>query len=255
LADKERRATPEPVVVNEAFVRRFFANEDPVGKRFCVDPTNKTYWYVIVGVVGDMRRQGLEKQAIPEYFGSYIPGPSGRVDLVVRTGRDPLAAAPDVRRAVAAAIPQVLIGRVSTADQQLGDFSAARDFQTWLLSVFAALALGLAAVGIYGVVHYAVAERTREIGVRIALGATPADVRRLIVAQGMRMPGLGVVAGLVVSFWVTRLMSRLLFDVRPTDPATFAAVALLLAAVAGVACYVPARRASRVDVVGALRQE
>ena len=255
LPEKEQRATPEPVVVSEAFARRFFATEDPIGKRFCIDPTNKTYWYVIVGVVGDMRRQGLEKQAVPEYFGPYIPSPNGRVDLVVRTARAPLGAAVDVRRVIASTIPRVLIGRVATAEQQLGDFSAARDFQTWLLSLFAMLALGLAAVGIYGVVHFAVAERTREIGVRLALGATPADVRRLIVTRGMTMPIIGIAAGLIVSFWVTRLMSGLLFDVRAADPATFGAVAVLLAGVACFACYVPARRASRVDVVDSLRQE
>jgi putative ABC transport system permease protein len=256
LADKEQRATAEPVVVNEAFVHRFFANEDPLGKRFCIDPTNKTYWYVIVGVVGDMHRQGLEKRAIPEYFGSYVPSPRGRADLVVRTRRDaPLSLAPDVRRVVAAVVPNVLIGRISTVDDQLGDFSAARDFQTWLLSVFALLALGLAAVGIFGVVQYAVAERTREIGLRIALGATPADVRRLIVAQGMRTPALGIAMGLIASLWVTRLMSRLLFDIGATDPETFTTVALVLLGVASAACYVPARRASGVDVVTALRQE
>lgn len=255
LADKEQRATPEPVVVNEAFARRFFATEDPIGKRFCIDPTNKTYWYVIVGVVGDMHRQGLEKQTIPEYFGSYIPRPNGRVDLVVRTRRDPLGAALEVRRVVAATIPRVLMGRVATAEQQLGDFSAARHLQTWLLSLFAVLALALAAVGVYGVVHFAVAERTREIGVRIALGATPADVRRLILARGMGMPSIGIAAGLIASFWVTRLMSGLLFDIRAGDPATFAGAAVVLAAVACLACYVPARRASRLDVVESLRQE
>ena len=110
-------------------------------------------------------------------------------------------------------------------------------------------------MGIYGVVHFAVAERTREIGVRIALGATPADVRRLIVARGMSMPTIGIGAGLIVAFWMTRLMSGLLFDVGPGDPATFAAVAVLLAGVACLACYLPAKRASRVDVVDSLRQE
>jgi predicted permease len=255
LADKERRATPEPVVVNEAFVRRFFPNEDPLGKRFCIDPTNKTYWYVIVGVVGDMHRQGLGKKAIPEYFGSYIPAPSGRVDVLVRTRRDPLTIAPTIRRIVTAEIPNVVIPSVSTANEQLHEFEAGRDFQTWLLSVFAALAVALAAVGIYGVVHYAVAERTQEIGVRVALGARPIDVLRLVIAQGMRMPGAGIALGLVASFWLTRLMSGLLFDVGATDPATFAAVAAVLAGVAAIACYVPARRASRTDVVNALRQD
>ena len=105
--------------MNEAFVRRFFPSEDPIGKRFCIDPTNKTYWYTIVGVVGDMHRQGLEKRAIPEYFGPYIPMPTGRADLIVRTQRDPLATVPAVRRALADVIPNILIPTVATADQQL----------------------------------------------------------------------------------------------------------------------------------------
>jgi putative ABC transport system permease protein len=255
LADKERRAIPEPAVVNEAFVRRFFPNEDPVGKRFCIDPTNKTYWYVIVGVVGDMHRQGLGKNAIPEYLGPYLPSPNGRLDVLVRTRRDPLAVAPTVRRLLTTAIPGVLISGVSTADQQLGEFDAARNFQTWLFAAFATLGLALAAVGVFGVVHYAVAERTREIGVRVALGARPIDVVRLVVSQGMRMPSIGIVIGLVASVWLMRLMSRFLFEVGTTDAVTFAVGGAVLTTVAAVACYVPARRAARADVVNALRQE
>ncbi len=255
LAEKERRAIPEPVVVNEAFVRRFFPGEDPVGRRFCIDPTNKTYWYVIVGVVGDMHRQGLEKKAIPEYFGTYIPTPNGRADLMVRTQRDPLASATAVRQALTQMTPSILISGVSTADQQLGGFSAERDFQTWLLTTFAALALGLAGVGIYGVVHYAVAERTREIGVRVAFGASPADVMRLMVVRGMRTPFLGIALGLAAALGVTRVMSHLLFGVGAADPATFALVALVLVGVALLACYIPARRAKLVDPMTALRRE
>jgi putative ABC transport system permease protein len=255
LADNERRSVPEPVVVNEAFARRFFPDEDPVGKRFCIDPTSKTYWYVIVGVVGDMHRQGLGKNAIPEYFGPFIPSPNGRVDVLVRTHRDPLAAAPTVRRLVTSAIPGVLIPSVSTAERQLGEFDATRNFQTWLFAVFATVAMTLAAVGVFGVVHYTVAERTREIGVRMALGARPADVTRLVISQGMRMPGVGIVLGSVASLWLTRLMSRFLFEVGATDAVTFAVVGLVLAAVAALACYVPARRAARTDVVTVLRQD
>jgi len=255
LADKERLAIPEPVVVNESFARRFFPVEDPIGKRFCIDPTNKTYWYVIVGVVGDVHRQGLEKNTIPEYFGTYLPVSNGRADLIVRTQRDPLAAAPAVRGALAAELPNILISGISTADQQLGDFTAERNFQAWLLATFAALALGLAGVGIYGVVHYAVAERTREIGVRVAFGASPAEVMRLLVSQGMRTPCLGIALGLIAAFGVTRLMSHMLFDVRAADPATFALVALVLVGVALLACYIPARRAKYVDPMTALRRE
>ncbi|HEY9225733.1 MAG TPA: FtsX-like permease family protein, partial [Gemmatimonadaceae bacterium] len=255
LAEKERRAIAEPVVVNESFVRRFFPNEDPIGKKFCIDPTQKTYWYVIVGVVGDMHRSGLERDAFPEYYGPYLPSPTGRVDLLVRTAADPVALGPTLRREVTRMIPGSIVVNISTAEEGLGGFSAQRRFQTWLLLAFASLALVLAAVGIYGVVHYAVAERTREIGVRVALGATPAEVLALVIRQGMRMPAIGIVIGLASSAGLTRLLSHLLFNVGATDPVTFAGVGLVLAVVAAVACYFPARRATRVDPVRALRQE
>ncbi|MEP6491532.1 MAG: ABC transporter permease [bacterium] len=255
LDEKEQHAIPEPVVVNDAFVRRFFPDEDPIGKRFCIDPTNKTYWYVVVGVVGDMHRQGLERTAIPEYYGPYIPSPLARADFLVRTHGDPLAIAPTIRQLIAAAFPNALVVNVSTADRQLADFAAERRFQTWLLAAFAALALVLAAVGIYGVVHYGVAERRREIGVRIALGASPMDVVRLVVGHGMRTPSIGILIGLALSFGLTRVMSHLLFAVSATDPATFVAVGVVLAGVAGAACWIPARRAARVDPMTALRRE
>jgi len=255
LAAKEQNATLEPVVVNETFVKRFFPTEDPIGKRFCIDPTNKTYWYVIVGVIRDMQRQGLEHAAIAEYFAPYLPRPTGRVDLLVRVKGDPLALAPSVRRVVADVIPNTLVSEVSTADRQLGDFSAQRRFQTALLAAFALLALVLAGVGIYGVVHYAVAERTKEIGVRVALGAAPADVITLVIAQGMHMPAVGIALGLAASLGLTRVLSHLLFGVAATDPITFIGVGGLLAVAAMAACYFPARRAALVDPVRALRQE
>jgi putative ABC transport system permease protein len=255
LADKERLAVPEPVVVNEAFVRRFFPSENPIGKRFCTDPTNKTYWYIIVGVVGDMHRQGLEHQTIPEYFGPHLPFPNARADLMVRVNGDPLAAAPMVRREVTSVFPGTLIVQASTADSGLGDFSANRRLETWLLAAFAALALALAAVGIYGVVHYAVAERTREIGVRVALGATSADIVSLVMGDGLLMPVTGIAIGIALSLWLTRIMTHLLFEVGAADPATFVAVGGVLAAVAIMASYIPARRATMVDPVRALRQE
>jgi predicted permease len=253
LAEKEARAIPEPVVVNEAFVQRFFPGVDPVGMRFCIDPTNKTYWFVIVGVVADMRRQGLDRRAIPEYFETFLP--MSNAELLVRTRGDPVAVAPTVRQIIASALPGTIVSAVTTVDRKIGDFSAQRRFQTWLLAIFAALALVLAAIGIYGVVHYAVAERTREIGVRIALGAATADVLRMVISQGMRLPLLGIGIGIVAALGLTRVMSHLLFDTAPTDPVTFAGVAVLLAGVAFVACYLPARRATRVDPVTALRQE
>jgi predicted permease len=255
LEDKERLAIPEPVVVNEAFARRFFPDEDPIGKRFCTDPTNKTYWYTIVGVAGDMHRSGLEHAIIPEFFGVYLPAPNARGDLVVRTSGDPLQVAPLLRRLVATELPGTIVVSINTADRQLGDFAAQRGFQTWLLVLFATLAVALAAIGIFGVVHYSVAERTREIGVRIALGAAPADVMAMIVRQGMTMPLIGIMIGIVGSFATTRLLSHLLFGIGAADPLTFGTVITTLLGLSFLACLIPARRAAAADPLIALRAD
>ena len=253
LAEKERLAVAEPVVVNQAFVRRYFPTENPVGKRFCIDPEGKTYWYEIVGVVGDMLRQGLERQAIPQWYGPYIPTSNGRADLLVRTEGDPMRLAASVQQTVRREVPGVTIVTTQTADAQLGGFSALRRLQTWLLTIFASLALALAAVGIFGLVQYAVAERTREIGVRMALGAAPGDVLRMTLFQGMRTPVLGSVVGLLASVALTRLLSSLLFEVGALDLVTFLSVAGVLWLVAGAACWLAGRRATRVDPMLALR--
>ncbi|HKW02746.1 MAG TPA: ADOP family duplicated permease [Vicinamibacterales bacterium] len=254
LEEKERRAIPEPVVVNHAFVTRFFPGINPIGRRFCIDPTNKTYWYEIVGVVGDMHRGGLERSSIPEYYGPYIPSSYGRADLLVRTSGAPERLAPTVRAEVIRAMPLVTIASISTAEAQLGDFLSQRRLETVLLAIMAGLALLLAAGGIFALTHYAVAERTREIGVRVALGATPGDVLRLLVAAGLRMPIAGIVIGLVVSAALTRVLAHELYDVAPTDPFTFIGVAAMLAAIAASACYLAARRAARANPLDALRE-
>jgi predicted permease len=255
LAEKERLSIPEPVVVNESFVRRFFPGEDPIGKRFCTDPTNKTYWYTIVGVAKDMHRSGLERAVIPEYFGSYLPAPNARGDIVIRTTGASLQLPSTLRQMIAEDLPGTTVVSISTADRQLGDFAAQRSLQTWLLTLFAVLAATLAAIGIYGVVHYAVAERTREMGVRVALGASPAAIMALVIRQGMTMPVIGMGAGVAGALLATRLLSHLLFGVGATDPITFVVVLVSLAGVALVACLVPARRATRVDPLTALRAE
>jgi putative ABC transport system permease protein len=253
VLEQQRIAIAEPVVVNESFARRYFPGEDPVGRRFVDDPNVKPFWYEIVGVVGDMRRRGLEREVIPEIFGPFFP--TVNAEFLVRAAGDPLRIATDVRAVVTAEYPHATVLSVSTADRRMGEFATQRKLQTTLLGAFAAIALVVAAIGIFGVVQYTVAERTREIGVRIALGATASDVVSLIVREGMRLPLLGIAVGLAAAFVASRLMTHLLFGVEPTDPLTFVGVAALLGAVAAVACYLPSRRATRIDPSTALRQE
>ena len=249
-------AAREPVVVNEAFARRFFPNENPLGRLFSSGSLSGNS-FEIVGVVGDMHRQGRERSTIPEYFTAYVPVPQGRADLLVRTrkGVDPTGVARAVQSSIKALIPGALIWYVSAAAQQLDDFESARSLETWLLSAFAALALILSVVGLYGIVHYSVAQRTREIGLRMALGATSATVMRKTMKDGMRVPLVGLAMGVLLAAFLTRLMTHLLFRTRPEDPLTYLTIAVTLVAAAMVACYVPARRASRVDPITALRHE
>jgi putative ABC transport system permease protein len=246
------RPPAEAAIINEAFARRFFPDEDPIGRRFYFGPPTKIYWYEIVGVVGDMRRQGLEKQPIPEYFTPHL---GGAADLVARVNADPLAFSAAAREAIRSMDKNTLILNVATAEARLGELSAERRLSAWLLALFAALALTLAAIGIYGVMHYSVAQRTREIGVRLALGAQPADLLRLVIGQGLRLTLGGVALGLLAAFALTRVMARLLFGVTAHDPATFIGVALLLIGITVVACYLPARRAAKVDPMVTLRHE
>ena len=253
LDQQSRVALAEPVVVNEAFVRRFFPGEDPVGKRFCIDPTSKVYWYEIVGVVGDMRRQSLERQPIPEYFQTSLG--RANAELLVRTSVDPFGVVGSVRRLIGDAVPGTIVLDVTTVDQRMGALTARRRFQTSLLTIFASLALLLAAIGIYGIVHYSVAERWRELGIRVALGASPQIVLHDVMGRGMTLPVLGLGLGLVVAAAASRLMASLLFGIGRSDPVTLAGTVGILAAVAFIACYLPARRASRVDPIIALRAE
>jgi predicted permease len=243
----------EPVVVNETFARQFFPNENPLGRVF----SQSRNAFEIVGVVGDMHRQGRERSTIPEYFTAYVPVPQGRADLLVRTrkGVDPNAVVRAVQGSIKELIPGALIWYVSTAAQQLDDFESARSLETWLLSAFAALALILSVVGLYGIVHYSVTQRTREIGLRMALGATSTAVMRKTLIDGMRIPLIGLAIGVLIASLLTRLMTHLLFQTSPGDPVTYLTISVTLAASAVAACYLPARKASRVDPMTALRHD
>src|SRR5262245_12514679 len=241
------------VVINETLARRYFPGEDPIDKRFKFGgPQSQNNWFEIVGVVGDLRRQKLEKQAVSEV---YAPGVSNNMDLLVRVNADPLALVGPIRREIKSVDPTAAVYGLSTGTRLVERLGAGRRFQTGLLALFAMVALVLATMGIYGVMRYAVAQRTHEIGIRLALGARSADVLRLIIGQGMRLTLIGVATGLLASFALSRVMTRLLFGVSATDPVTFAGVTLALMGAASLACYLPARRATKVDPLTSLRYE
>jgi predicted permease len=245
------RPAGEAAIVNETFARRYFPNADPIGSRFYIgELTGKHYWYQIVGVVGDMRRRGLEHPSHPEWYGQLI---GSTTDLLVRTTGEPLVSAGIIRSVIQSVDKHLMVLDMSTVDARMDALGGGRRLQTRLLMLFASAAMLLAALGIYGIVRYTVADRTREIGVRVAFGATPHAVVRLVVLEGVRLPLLGLALGAVLAFASTRLMAHLLFEVSAVDPSTYAGVAVLLGLVACTACWLPARRAARLDPVAALR--
>jgi putative ABC transport system permease protein len=248
---------PRVAIVNESMARRFWPGESAVGKRFRygTGPDNQAPWLTIVGVVADMRRTGYDKPVRYETFlpiGQYTPG---RLTFVVRTANDPLALARTARAEVRRVDPDQPVYQVESMDQRLSAMVAQRRFSMALLGMFAALALILGVVGVYGVTSYLVAQRTREVGLRLALGAEPRTVVRMVIRQGMLVAAAGIGAGLLGALLTTRLMAGLLYGVRPTDAVTLLAVTALLATATFVANYLPARRASRVDPLVALREE
>jgi putative ABC transport system permease protein len=236
--------------------RRFWPGEEAVGKRFKLGQAQSTNpWLTVVGVVGDMRRQSLERQPIAQIFRPHLQSSQRRLILLIRTTGEPTQLASVVRNEIRAIDKTVLVNGISTFESLLARNVAQRRFQTWLLALFSALALLLAAVGIYGVMSYAVMQSTRELGIRVALGAQARDVLKLVVGKGMLLTVLGVGIGLLAAFALTRVLAGLLFDVTATDPTTFIAAPLALLAVALLACFVPARRATKVDPMVALRNE
>jgi putative ABC transport system permease protein len=261
LDERDGEGTPRVGVINQTMARRHFAGQDPIGQRLTLDD-DATEPLEIVGVVGDVRHFGLDAEPQPELYLSYAQATplfwkwqDRSLNLVLRTAGDPADVAPAVRGLVRGADPDLPVIALRPMTQVMADSLATRRVYMRLLALFAALALALAAVGIYGVLSYAVARRTGEVGLRMALGATRADVLRLVVGEGLKLTGAGIILGLVAAVGLTRVLVALLFEVSPTDPLTFAAVACLLAAVAVLASYLPAHRATRVDPLVALRYE
>jgi putative ABC transport system permease protein len=246
---------PLVAIINDAMARHSWRGHDPVGRRFKLGPEDSDRpWCTVVGVVADMHRQGLEREAFPQMFVPLAQNPPRSVDILIRTSSDdPTAMAGAVRAALRHVEKNAPIYGVAPLQRQLGTYLTQRRFQTTLLAAFSLLAILLAAVGIYGLIHYSVAARTAEIGLRQAIGAQAGDIFRMIIAEGLMLSLTGVALGLVGAWWLGRAASTLLFGVAATDPVTIVTVSLLLTAVATAACYLPARRATKIDPIVALR--
>lgn len=249
----DRHGTPPVTIVNQTLARRFFGSSDPVGRRVRIGGGIGSS--EIVGVVADVRHDGLDATPSPEMYVPYAQYPHGGMTLVLRTGTDPHLLAGSVKGAVLELDPTLAISQIATFPQILSNSVSGERFNLTLLGGLAGVALGLAALGIYGVLAYLVSLQTREIGVRLALGARPRQVLGRVLKQGLVLTAAGVTAGIVGALIVTRVLTGLLYEVRPEDPATFGGIAVTLFLVAALACAVPARRAARVDPMVALRSE
>jgi predicted permease len=248
---------PPVVVVNETMARRLWPGLDPIGRRFRIGPANdSSVWFTVVGVVADMRRQGIENEPTPQLFQAIAQAPPRLAVLVVRTtAADPLKLAPAVEAAVRRVDRHVPLYGLHTVENRLAADLAPRRFHAGLLIAFSALALLMAAIGIYGLIQYSIATRTQEIGIRIAVGAQSGEIFRMVIGEGVKLSMIGLAIGLAGGLWLGQAGSRLLFGVTPTDPLTFLTVSLILIGVGAAACFFPARRAMKLDPISALRQD
>jgi putative ABC transport system permease protein len=266
FTEGDSRSSTAVALINEALARRYFPNKDPIGELLSVGKTEGPNFAEpprqIVGVVGDVRGRDLRSPALPRVYipDSQVPDGATRfinqllpVSFVIRTSVDPLTLAAAVKREVLAVNRQQPIFNVRSLERMMVDSISRQRFQMILVGTFAAVALLLAAIGLYGVMSYSVSQRTGEIGIRMALGAQPRDVLKLVIGQGLILTLTGLALGMAGALALTRLMAGLLYGVSATDPATFAAIALLLTSVALLASYIPARRAMRIDPLMALR--
>jgi len=242
-------------VVSENTARRSWPGEDPIGKRFGVNCSDSPcHWRTVIGVVGDVKESGASAEPVSAmYFLEVWRGPA--MTLVVRSARNPTNLAADLRAVIRSVDPDQPIGSFRTMANISADFVAPQRVTMLIAGLFAALALILAMVGLYGVISYSVAQRGHEFGIRMALGADQRDILKLVVGQGTKLVLVGVGVGILGALALTRFVSSLLYGVKPTDPPTFFAVSLALVAVALLASYIPARRATKVDPLVALRYE
>jgi putative ABC transport system permease protein len=259
FTQEDSSSTPLVALIDESMARRYWPNKDPLGKRFKgQDQRGKSDdWITVVGVVSDTHRSGLERSYVPHVYEPYTQAIDGdkTPDVIVRFAGDSSQVASALRNLARQLDSGAILSPVTSLDKQLSSQLSPRRFQTLLLTLFSLFALLLASLGIYGVLSYSVAQRTHEIGVRIALGARQGQVLRLVIGEGSKFALAGLAIGLVLAAGMTRFLASLLFGVSATDPATFLSVGLLLMTVELAACYIPARRASKVDPMVALRYE
>jgi putative ABC transport system permease protein len=246
---------PRGVVLNEEAVRRFFPTRDPLGARLQLGPDPNGPWYVVVGVVANNRQHGFDAGYVPVAYTSYRQEGQRYLSLVLKTAGDPMTVVPFLRAAVREMDRAQPLNQITTFDEVAGNALNRRRFSMVLLSIFAGVSLVLAVVGVYGVLAYAVSTRTQELGVRIALGANTRTVLALVLRQGFLAAAAGVLLGVLGALGATRTLRGLLYGVAPTDLGTYAVVALTIIAASVAASYVPARRATRVDPVEALRSD
>jgi putative ABC transport system permease protein len=255
LGEHDTADAPSVVMISESMAHKYWPNENPIGKRirfYFSAPEQQRPWRTVVGVVPDVKQYGLDRSGSVAFYAPQMQVPGAAMTLVVRTRAEPSSMIGTVRREILAVDPEQAVFNVATMDQVLAGSIALRRISMFLLAGFAGLALLLAAIGIYGVLAQTVVQRTHEIGIRMALGAQVRHILALILGRGMALVSLGICAGIASAFCVTRLIANLLFGVGAADPGTFIAIATLLGAVAFLACYVPARRAAKLDPVTAL---
>ncbi|HEY0101098.1 MAG TPA: ABC transporter permease [Pyrinomonadaceae bacterium] len=255
ILESDRADTQPVVVINEFLAQQHFPNEDPLGKRLNFGGEEESDNLEIVGIVGNIRHESLVENTVPEVYVPLTQNPWYSMSIVVRAAGDPLPLAAAVQREIQAIDKDQPIYNVRTMERVVSESLAPQRVVMGMLGIFALIALVLASVGIYAVMSYAVTQRTHEIGIRMALGAQPRDILRMVVRQGMLLAITGVALGLVASYWLMQAMSRILYGVSATDPLTFAGISLLLMLVAFTANYIPARRATKVDPMIALRYE
>ena len=256
FTDRESAEMPGVAIINETAARKYWPGEDPIGRKIKRGrPESKNPWVTIVGIAGSASQLSLREESQPEIYVPYLQNTTPNFSLVVRTTSDPKTITGAIRREVWTADKDLPASNMKLMDELISNSTAQPRFYVILLTVFAALALILAAVGVYGVMAYSVTLRTRDIGIRMALGAQPMDIFKHIVGQALMLAGIGLGAGLILAVASMRVMSSLLFGISTADPLTLIVTALILLAVALLASYLPARKATRVDPMVALRYE